>query len=92
MQAANESPALPSQVVSEHTHLVVPSLPHWIEATVDYLRQRAILCGACHDSRAVWVTALISVTLDGMSGTRAADPADWSSCRGHGWKIRRSIR
>src|ERR1700674_5563065 len=52
MQEASQSPVLPSQVVSERTHLVVPGLPHWIEPTVDYLRQRAILCGACHETRA----------------------------------------
>jgi hypothetical protein len=34
----------------------------------------------------------MSVTLDGMNGTCAADPANYPSCRGHGWKIRRSRR
>jgi anti-sigma regulatory factor (Ser/Thr protein kinase) len=52
MQESSQSPVLPSQVVSERTHLVVPGLPHWIEPTVEYLRQRAVLCGACHETRA----------------------------------------
>jgi anti-sigma regulatory factor (Ser/Thr protein kinase) len=52
MQPSNTTPAIPTQVLSEQTHLVVPGLPHWIEPTVDHLRQRAIQCGACQESRA----------------------------------------
>jgi anti-sigma regulatory factor (Ser/Thr protein kinase)/c-di-GMP-binding flagellar brake protein YcgR len=52
MQPSNAAPAVPAQVHSEHTHLVVPGLPHWIEPTVEHLRQRAIQCGACQESRA----------------------------------------
>ncbi|MBM4069951.1 MAG: hypothetical protein FJ271_13515 [Planctomycetes bacterium] len=29
----------------------MPSLPHWIEPAVEYLRQKAVLSGACHESR-----------------------------------------
>jgi anti-sigma regulatory factor (Ser/Thr protein kinase) len=45
-------PSVPDHVASERTRLVIPSLPNWIEPTVEYLRQKAILCGACHESRA----------------------------------------
>lgn len=49
---ASDTPDLPTYVLSEHTHLRMPSKPHWIEATVDWLRHKAILAGACHDTRA----------------------------------------
>src|SRR5258708_4257264 len=52
MQESSGSPSLPAQVLSEYTHLVVPGLPHWIEPTVEHLRQRAIQCGACQETRA----------------------------------------
>ena len=52
MQPPDQTPAVPAQVLSEQTHLVVPSLPHWIEPTVEHLRQRAVQCGACQESRA----------------------------------------
>jgi len=42
---------LPAQILAERSHLSIPSLPHWIEPTVDYLRKRAILAGACQESR-----------------------------------------
>lgn len=46
------SPHLPSTVVAERTHLQVPSRPEWIAPTVDYLKQKAVLCGACPEERA----------------------------------------
>jgi anti-sigma regulatory factor (Ser/Thr protein kinase) len=51
MANVNETPDLPGQVVAEQTHLNLPSYPHWIEATVEYLRQKAVLSGACQESR-----------------------------------------
>src|SRR5256885_10683721 len=51
MHPSNDVPELSGQVRFERTHLVIPSLPHWIEPTVDYLRQKAILSGACQESR-----------------------------------------
>jgi anti-sigma regulatory factor (Ser/Thr protein kinase) len=39
-------------VLTEQMQLCLPSRPDWIEATVDYLRQRAVLCGACQETRA----------------------------------------
>ncbi len=52
MQDPSTAPVLPAQVLSERTHLIIPSLPHWIEPTVEYLRHRAVLCGACTEARA----------------------------------------
>jgi anti-sigma regulatory factor (Ser/Thr protein kinase) len=52
MQESSAHANVPTQVLSERTHLVIPSLPHWIEPTVDYLRQKAVLSGACQDARA----------------------------------------
>ena len=39
------------QVLSESYHLIIPSLPSWIEPTVEYLKERALLCGACQPTR-----------------------------------------
>lgn len=45
-------PDLPGAVHSDRTHLQIPSRPEWIAPTVEYLKHRAALCGACHESRA----------------------------------------
>jgi anti-sigma regulatory factor (Ser/Thr protein kinase) len=39
-------------VEAEHMQCRFPSRPDWIEPTVDYLRQKALLCGACDEARA----------------------------------------
>src|SRR5688572_23392808 len=52
MANARQAPDIPGQVISEQTRLHLPSYPHWIEAAVDFLRQKAILSGACQESRA----------------------------------------
>jgi anti-sigma regulatory factor (Ser/Thr protein kinase) len=52
MNDASDTPDLPTYVLTEQTHLRMPSKPHWIEATVEWLRQKAILSGACHEARA----------------------------------------
>ena len=49
--SAAPSPHLPSAVSAERSHLQVPSQPDWIAPTVEYLKQKAILCGACQESR-----------------------------------------
>jgi anti-sigma regulatory factor (Ser/Thr protein kinase) len=46
-----DRPVLSAQVVAERTHLVIPSRPEWIEPTIEYLRQKAVLSGACHERR-----------------------------------------
>lgn len=52
MSTADDKPNLPELVLAERTHLALPSLPHWIGAVVEYLRQKALLAGACHEARA----------------------------------------
>lgn len=52
MDDSHATPNLPSMVLSERTELSFPSFPHWIEALVEYLRQKAILSGACEETRA----------------------------------------
>jgi len=46
-----DRPDLAAQVIAERTRLVVPSLPHWIEPTVEYLRRQAVQIGACTEAR-----------------------------------------
>jgi anti-sigma regulatory factor (Ser/Thr protein kinase) len=50
-EAALAAPSLPTCVEAEQTHLRLPSQPDWIQATADYLRNKAILCGACLEDR-----------------------------------------
>jgi anti-sigma regulatory factor (Ser/Thr protein kinase) len=52
MTEALESPHLPEAVQGDQTHLCLPSRPSWIEPAVEYLKHRALLCGACQESRA----------------------------------------
>jgi anti-sigma regulatory factor (Ser/Thr protein kinase) len=51
MASLPDKPDLPNQVLGERFHLQLPSLPHWIEAAAEFLRQRAVLCGACGETR-----------------------------------------
>lgn len=39
-------------VLSERVRLRIPSRPEWITPTIDFLKDRAGLCGACQESRA----------------------------------------
>lgn len=47
-----QGPVLPSAVAAEQTYLQIPSQPEWIAPTVEFLKEKAILCGACHEGRA----------------------------------------
>jgi anti-sigma regulatory factor (Ser/Thr protein kinase) len=47
----NDDPDLPSLVHAEQSLLRLPSRPHWVEQTVEYLCRKAVLCGACQDTR-----------------------------------------
>ena len=51
MANPSDIPLVSAQVVSERSHLTIPSLPSWIEPTVEYLRQKALSCGACQETR-----------------------------------------
>src|SRR5690349_21747702 len=52
MERLRDLPSLPPAVVSEQVRLRLPSRPDWIEPAVEYLTNRAVLCGACLESRA----------------------------------------
>jgi anti-sigma regulatory factor (Ser/Thr protein kinase) len=47
-----DTPNLARAVVADQTHLRILSRPDWIEPTVTHLLQRALLSGACTESRA----------------------------------------
>lgn len=51
MSDTMETPSLPTRVLADRVRLEIPSLPNWIEPTVDYLRQRAVLAGVCQETR-----------------------------------------
>jgi anti-sigma regulatory factor (Ser/Thr protein kinase) len=47
-----DSADVPAFVLSEQTHYRLPTRPDWIETIVGHLKTCAVLCGACHESRA----------------------------------------
>ena len=47
-----QTPFLPAAIAAEQTYLHIPSQPEWIAPTVEYLKNKAIQCGACHETRA----------------------------------------
>src|SRR5439155_25113354 len=51
MESPSDAPDLPAYLLTERTHLRLPSKPHWIEAAADWLCQKALLAGACQESR-----------------------------------------
>ncbi len=50
--AVSDIPNLPATVEFEQTRIRMPSRPDWIDPTVEYLKQKALLCGACQEARA----------------------------------------
>lgn len=52
MTSPLQPPLLPSAVAAEQTYLQIPSQPEWIAPTVEYLKDKAVLCGVCHQTRA----------------------------------------
>jgi anti-sigma regulatory factor (Ser/Thr protein kinase) len=52
MDHGMDVPNLPATVEFEQTRLRMPSRTDWIDPMVEYLKQKAILCGACQDTRA----------------------------------------
>ena len=46
------TPDLSTYLQTERTHLRLPSKPHWIEPTVEWLRQKAVLAGVCRTPHA----------------------------------------
>src|SRR5436189_151468 len=43
---------LAGAVVAERSRIRIPSRPEWVPPTIEFLKQKAQLCGACHESRA----------------------------------------
>lgn len=71
------APEVPEAVVADHCHLRIPSLPEWIEPTVDYLVNRASLCGALHPNRSsrvmmALVEAVTNAIIHGNLGISSA--------------------
>src|SRR5882724_9378872 len=52
MDESVHPPDVSGAVLVEHSRLRIPSRPEWIAPTVELLKQKARLCGACHESRA----------------------------------------
>lgn len=44
-------PELPALIEAEQTRFRLPSQPGWIEPAADYLRHKAVLCGACLEAQ-----------------------------------------
>jgi anti-sigma regulatory factor (Ser/Thr protein kinase) len=63
MISAPQAPALPSAVAAEQTYLQIPSQPEWIAPTVEYLKEKALLCGACQQTRANKLTLALHEAL-----------------------------
>jgi anti-sigma regulatory factor (Ser/Thr protein kinase) len=63
MDADPTSPDLPAAVHAEQTVLQIPSLPDWITPTVEYLKHKALLSGACEESRAGKLTLALHEAL-----------------------------
>src|SRR5579864_1408228 len=59
----NDVPDLSSLVHAEQTLVRLPTRPHWIEQTVEYLCHKAVLCGACQESRAKKLTVALQEAL-----------------------------
>jgi anti-sigma regulatory factor (Ser/Thr protein kinase) len=55
MSSEPNTPELAEAVIADHCHLRIPSLMEWIEPSVDYLVNRASLCGALHPNRSTKV-------------------------------------
>lgn len=51
MDEATNPPDAITAVLSERTRLRVPSQPEWITPTIELLKQKALLCGACPEGR-----------------------------------------
>lgn len=57
------TPSLHAAVAAEQTHLHVPSQPEWIAPTIEYLKQKALLNGACPETRARKLTLALHEAL-----------------------------
>jgi anti-sigma regulatory factor (Ser/Thr protein kinase) len=63
METSLTAPHLPDTVSAEQTVFQVPSLPDWIAPTIEFLKQKALLSGACEESRAAKLTLALHEAL-----------------------------
>jgi anti-sigma regulatory factor (Ser/Thr protein kinase) len=63
MTSQLQTPSLSAAVAAEQTHLQIPSQPEWIAPTVEFLRDRALQCGACPEARARKLTLALHEAL-----------------------------
>ncbi len=63
MTSEPQAPVLPLAVAAEQTYLQIPSQPEWIAPTVEYLKDKALLCGACQQARARKLTLALHEAL-----------------------------
>jgi anti-sigma regulatory factor (Ser/Thr protein kinase) len=52
MSTTAVAPEPAKMVLAEQTQLAIPSRLEWIEPTVEFLRHKALLCGACEEAQA----------------------------------------
>jgi anti-sigma regulatory factor (Ser/Thr protein kinase) len=57
------APNLPARVEAERSHLRLPSLPEWIEPTAEYLKNKALFCGACLEADCMKLTIALHEAL-----------------------------
>jgi anti-sigma regulatory factor (Ser/Thr protein kinase) len=79
---------LPGVIRAEQTHLRIPSRPEWIGPTAEFLRRRAVLCGACLEARSdrllvalheVISNAVIHGNLEVSSGLKECDDRSFAA-------------
>jgi anti-sigma regulatory factor (Ser/Thr protein kinase) len=63
MTSQLQTPSLSAAIAAEQTYLQIPSQPEWIAPTVDFLRDKALQCGACPESRARKLTLALHEAL-----------------------------
>jgi anti-sigma regulatory factor (Ser/Thr protein kinase) len=63
MTSPMQTPSPCVAVAAEQTYLQIPSQPEWIAPTVEFLRDKALQCGACPESRARKLTLALHEAL-----------------------------
>ncbi len=63
MTSQLQTPSLSTAIAAEQTYLQIPSQPEWIAPTVEFLRDKAVQCGACPETRARKLTLALHEAL-----------------------------
>ena len=63
MTSQLQTPSLSVAIAAEQTYLQIPSQPEWIAPTVEFLRDKALQCGACPESHARKLTLALHEAL-----------------------------